>query len=129
MITSEELISLGTLRRPQLKDLPPFVFAMRDGLFVPFKCEDAVNLLGEEVFVLRKDIQDEEDGLLTWQDLVGYTVEDNGTAVGIIRHVDEQTINTLATLEDGRMMPLHEDFILEIDTDAHILRVNLPFAL
>ncbi len=60
---------------------------------------------------------------------MGYTVEDNGTAVGIIRHVDEQTINTLATLEDGRMMPLHEDFILEIDTDAHILRVNLPFAL
>ena len=129
MITPEEVISLGVLRRPQIKDLPDFVFAMRDGLLVPFRCEDAVNLIGEEVFVLRKDIQDEEDGLLTWQDLVGYTVEDNGTTVGVISYVDEQTINTLATLEDGRMMPLHEDFILEIDTDAHILRVNLPFVL
>jgi 16S rRNA processing protein RimM len=86
--------------------------------------------MGEEAFVLRSDVQDEEDGLMTWQDLVGYTVEDDeaGT-IGQIADVDESTINTLAILEDGRMMPLHEDFILEIDEQAQILRVHLPFTL
>ena len=52
-----------------------------------------------------------------------------GLTVGVIAHIDESTINTLATLEDGRMLPLHEDFITEIDEDAQILRVHLPFAL
>ena len=49
--------------------------------------------------------------------------------VGIIDYVDESTINTLATLEDGRMVPLHEDFIVEINEDARELHVRFPFEL
>lgn len=130
MITREDLLSIGIIRRTRYRDLPPFVFVQRDGLFVPFRSEQISDLIGEEGFLLRSDVQEEGDGELTWQDLVGYTVQDQeaGT-IGIIAHVDEQTINTLATLEDGRMMPLHEDFILDIDTDSRVLHVNLPFAL
>jgi ribosomal 30S subunit maturation factor RimM len=130
MITREDLLSIGIIRRTRYRDLPPFVFVQRDGLFVPFRSEEISDLIGEEGFLLRSDVQEEGDGELTWQDLVGYTVEDQtaGT-VGVIAHVDEQTINTLATLEDGRMMPLHEDFITDIDTDNRVLHVNLPFAL
>ena len=80
--------------------------------------------------VLRSDVKEDGDSELTWQDLVGYTVEDQEAgSVGVIAHVDEQTANTLATLEDGRMMPLHEDFILDIDTDNRVLHVNLPFQI
>lgn len=134
MITEKDLLSIGILRRTHYKDLPPFVFVQRDGLFVPFRSENISELIGEEGFVLRSDMQDEEDGQLTWQDLVGYTVMDEGangeeTKVGVIANVDESTINTLATLEDGRMMPLHEDFITDIDEAQRILHVNLPFAL
>lgn len=130
MITKEDLISIGILKRTHYKDLPQFVFVKRDGLFVPFRSENISELMGEEGYVLRSDIQAEEDGLLTWQDLVGYTIIDEETGtLGLIAHVDESTINTLATLEDGRMLPLHEDFITEIDEDTRILRVNLPFAL
>lgn len=130
MITKEDLISIGVLKRTHYKDLPQFVFVKRDGLFVPFRSENISELMGEEGYVLRSDIQAEEDGLLTWQDLVGYTIIDEETGtLGLIAHVDESTINTLATLEDGRMLPLHEDFITDIDEDARILRVNLPFAL
>ncbi len=134
MITEKDLLSIGILRRTHYKDLPPFVFVRRDGLFVPFRSENISELIGEEGFVLRSDMQDEEDGQLTWQDLVGYTVWDEGangegTKVGVIANVDESTINTLATLEDGRMMPLHEDFITDIDESQRILHVNLPFAL
>lgn len=129
MITDKDLLSIGLIRRMRYKDLPTFVFVKRDGLFVPFRSEQIAELVGEEGFVLRSDVQDEGDGTLTWQDLVGYTIEDEGKVVGKIAQVDESTINTLAILEDERMIPLHEDFIVEIDEDARILRVNLPFEL
>ena len=129
MITEKDLLSIGLIRRTRYKDLPPFVFVKRDGLFVPFRSEQIADLVGEEGYVLRSDVQDEGDGTLTWQDLVGFEIEDDGRVVGKIAQVDESTINTLAILEDGRMIPLHEDFIIEIDEEARILRVNLPFEL
>lgn len=129
MITKDDLISIGVLKRTHYKDLPEFIFVQRDGLFVPFRSANISELMGEEGFVMRSDIQGEEDGLLTWQDLVGYTIEDEGKTIGVIASIDESTINTLATLEDGRLLPLHEDFITEINEDARILRVNLPFEL
>lgn len=129
MITDKDLLSIGLIRRTRYKDLPPFVFVKRDGLFVPFRSEQIADLVGEEGYVLRSDVQDEGDGTLTWQDLVGFEIEDDGRVVGKIAQVDESTINTLAILEDERMIPLHEDFIVEIDEDAHVLRVNLPFEL
>ena len=129
MITKDDLISIGVLKRTHYKDLPEFIFVQRDGLFVPFRSANISELMGEEGFVLRSDIQGEEDGLLTWQDLVGYTIEEEGKTIGVIASIDESTINTLATLEDGRLLPLHEDFITEINEDARILRVNLPFEL
>ena len=134
MISKDEFISIGIIRRTHYKDLPEFVFVLRDGLFVPFRTERISELIGEEGFVLRSEMQDEEDGLLTWQDLVGYTIMDEGEngeeeQVGVIAYVDESTINTLATLEDGRMIPLHEDFITEIDEEARVLHVRLPFKI
>lgn len=125
-----ELISLGYLKRTHNRDLPKFIFVQRDGLFVPFRSEEIASLMGEEIWVKRSDIQEEADGLMTWQDLVGYTImDDEAGAVGTIEEVDESTINTLATLSDGRMVPLHEDFILEIDEEQRVLHVHFPFSL
>ena len=130
MITEKDLISIGVLKRNHDDNLPPFIFVRRDGLFVPFRSEDIAELRGEEAFVLRPDIAEETDGLMTWQDLVGYTIEDDEAgSIGTIDEIDESTINTLATLQDGRMVPLHEDFIIEIDEEAHVLRVHFPFVL
>jgi ribosomal 30S subunit maturation factor RimM len=130
MITKDDLLSIGIIRRTHYKDLPEFVFVQRDNLYVPFRTENISELIGEEGFVLRSDMQDEDEGLLTWQDLAGYTIEDKDAGtLGTIEYIDESTINTLATLNDGRLLPLHEDFITEIDEEKRILRVNLPFAL
>lgn len=134
MISKDDLISIGIIRRTHYKDLPDFVFVLRDGLFVPFRTERISELIGEEGFVLRSEMQGEEDGMLTWQDLVGYTIMDEGEngeeeQVGVIAYVDESTINTLATLEDGRMIPLHENFMTEIDEEARVLHVRLPFKI
>ena len=129
MITEKDLLSIGVLKRTHYKDLPAFVFVRRDGLFVPFRSENISELIGEEGFVLRSDMQEEGDSELTWQDLIGYAIMDEGEKIGIIADIDESTINTLATLEDGRMLPLHEDFISDIDEEAHVLHVHLPFTL
>lgn len=134
MTTPQDVISIGIIRRTHYNDLPPFVFVLRDGLLVPFRSENISSLIGEEGFVLRSDVREEEDEMLTWQDLAGYSIEDVNTdgrryLIGVIDSIDESTINTVATLTDGRMLPLHEDFITEIDEEAHILRVRLPFTL
>lgn len=134
VISNKDLVSLGIIRRTKYRDLPEFIFVRRDGLFVPFRSEQVPELIGEEMFALRTDFQEEDDGIMTWQDLVGYTVMDEEpsgqqTKIGVIASIDESTINTLATLEDGRMMPLHEDFINAIDEETHLLHVSLPFQL
>ena len=128
MISETDLISIGVLKRTHYKDLPPFVFVRRDGLFVPFRSENISELIGEEGFVLKGDMEiDDEE--MAWVDFEGWILKDGDETSGKIVRVDDSTMNIFAELEDGRMVPLHEDFIVEIDEDAHELRVNLPFAL
>ncbi len=130
MISPNDLISIGFLRRTSNKNLPPFLFVRRDGLFVPFRSEQIASLMGEEIFVRREDWMEEDDSSLTWQDLVGYTLIDlQEGPLGRIAHIDDTTINTLATLDDERMLPLHEDFITDIDEQQRIIWVQLPFEI
>ena len=128
MITAQDLISIGVLKRTHYKDLPEFVFVQRDGLFVPFRSENIADIKGEEGFVLRSDIAMKEDEM-AWVDFEGWTLQEGDQTIGKIVRVDDSTMNIFAELEDGRMIPLHEDFITEIDEDAKLLRVHLPFAL
>ena len=128
MITKDDLISLGVLKRTRNKDLPDFVFVQRDGLFVPFRSEEIASLMGEEIWVLKSEAEIEEDEM-AWVDFEGWTVVEGDVTIGKIVRVDDSTMNIFAELEDGRMLPLHEDFIVEIDENARVLRVHLPFAL
>ena len=128
MISEADLISIGVLKRTHDKNLPEFVFVKRDGLFVPFRSEAISELKGEEGFVLRGDMEIDEDEM-AWVDFEGWTLMEGDESLGKIVRVDDSTMNIFAELEDGRMVPLHEDFIVEMDEDAHVLRVQLPFAL
>lgn len=128
MIRKEDLISIGVLKRTHYKDLPDFVFVQRDGLFVPFRSSEIASLMGEEVFVPKCDMEIEEDEM-AWVDFEGWTVVDGDLTIGKIVRVDDSTMNIFAELEDGRMLPLHEDFIVEIDEEARVLHVRLPFTL
>lgn len=134
MINTNDLLSIGIIRRTHYKDLPNFVFVRRDGLFVPFRSDNISELIGEEGFLLRSDLPEENDDTMSWVDLTGYTVMDltpdgSWSELGVISHIDDSTANILATLSDGRLLPLHENFILEIDEQSRLLRLNLPFAL
>lgn len=128
MIRKEDLISIGVLKRTHNRDLPQFVFVQRDGLFVPFRSSEIASLMGEEIFVPKSAIEVEEDEM-AWVDFEGWTLVDSELTIGKIVRVDDSTMNIFAELEDGRMVPLHEDFIVEIDEDTRKLHVQLPFAL
>lgn len=128
MITKDDLISIGYLKRTHNRDLPPFVFVQRDGLFVPFRSSDIASLMGEEIFVLKQEMEIDEDEM-AWVDFEGWTVVEENTTIGKIVRVDDSTMNIFAELEDGRMLPLHEDFIAELDEENHLLHVKLPFEL
>ena len=127
-ISNQDLISIGYLKRTHNRDLPEFIFVRRDGLFVPFRSSEIASLMGEEIFVLKHEMETDEEEM-AWVDFEGWTLMDGQTTIGKIVRVDDSTMNIFAELEDGRMLPLHEDFIEEIDEEAHVLRVQLPFEL
>ena len=128
MIIESDLLSIGFLKRTRYKDLPEFVFVKRDGLFVPFRSERIAELIGEEGFVLKGEMEIDEDEM-AWVDFEGWTLQEGDNTLGKIVRVDDSTMNIFSELEDGRMVPLHEDFIVEIDEEAKVLHVHLPFAL
>ena len=92
--------------------------------------QDAQQLIGHQAYMLKSDISSEDELLPTWQSLVGYQVIDTDQGIlGKVTIVDETTINTLITLEDDRLIPLHEDFIINIDPESKQLTICLPFIL
>ena len=78
--------------------------------------------------MLVSNLNEEDEILPTWQSLVGYRVLDTDQGeLGTIIHVDESTINTLVTLDNDQLIPLHEDFIMDIKAEEKQLIICLPF--
>ncbi len=90
--------------------------------------QQAQRLVGTEAFMLVTDMNPEDEVMPTWQSLVGYRVMDTDQGeLGTVDQVDETTINTLITLSDGRLIPIHEDFIIDINAEDKLLTICLPF--
>ena len=120
-----------------------------DNIFVPFRVLDwrgkgsdslifqldrinneqsAQQLIGCQAYMLASGLSEEDELLLTWQSLTGYRVIDTDQGeLGTIIHVDETTINTLVILDNDQLIPLHEDFIINIEPDKKLLTICLPF--
>lgn len=166
MIQANELIRIGTMRRPHGKSGElqcqmdndywdeadaDFLILLLDGIFVPFRVEDwrgkgadslifrlkgvdteakALRLVNAEAYMLRRDLNEEAEEMMTWQDLVGFEVlNSEETVQGRVAAVDESTINTLLELEDGRLLPVHEDLIIEIEEPQKRIILDLPEGL
>ena len=126
-----------------------FLILKLDNILVPFRVQDwrgkgsdslifqldnitdeqeAQRLIGTEAFMLISDMNQEDEVMPTWQSLVGYRVMDTDQGeLGTVDQVDETTINTLITLSDGRLIPIHEDFIIDINAEDKLLTICLPF--
>ena len=89
---------------------------------------EAQQLIGHHAYMLKSDISEEDEILPTWQSLLGYQVIDTDQGnLGTITNVDETTINTLITLNNNQLIPLHEDFIIDIQQDQQQITICLPF--
>ena len=120
-----------------------------DGIFVPFFMEEyrfksdsvalvkfegvdtqerARELTGVEVYFPRELAEQDENAELSYSALVGYTlIDDNsGNPVGTIVYVDEQTINIMFELEDGRLIPASEELIVDVDQQARTITLDIP---
>lgn len=120
-----------------------------DGIFVPFFMEEyrfksdsvalvkfegvdtqerARELTGVEVYFPRELAEQDEETELSYAALVGYTLIDNnsGKPVGTIAYVDEQTINIMFELEDGRLIPASEELIVDVDQKARTITLDIP---
>ena len=90
--------------------------------------QSAQQIIGSQAFMLKTDINEEAEMLPTWQSLVGYKVIDTDQGnLGTITIVDESTMNTLVTLNNDQLIPLHEDFIINIEPEKKLLTICLPF--
>ena len=88
----------------------------------------AQQLVGYHAYMLKSDISEENEILPTWQSLKGYRVLDTDQGeLGTITDVDETTINTLITLNNTQLIPLHEDFIIDILQEKQQITICLPF--
>jgi 16S rRNA processing protein RimM len=62
----------------------------------------AQQIIGCQAYMLATDMSEEDELMPTWQSLVGYQVVDTDQGeLGTVADVDETTINTLITLDDG----------------------------
>ena len=90
--------------------------------------QSAQQLVGCRAYMLLSDINEDDKLLPTWQSLVGYSVLDTDQGeLGTITDVDETTINTLITLNNTQLIPLHEDFIIDIQQEKKQITICLPF--
>lgn len=143
----ELLISFFAMDPEDLEISEP-VFILFDGLPVPFFVQSLrrrgqnkalVHLNG--IFDLKdceevcgKDIYLPADAEAAYGEgdfsfLVGWELRDAGKSLGRIAEFVDIPGNPCLELEDGRLVPLHEDFITAVDEDSAVVEMELPSGL
>ena len=143
----ELLISFFAMDPEDLEITEP-VFILFDGLPVPFFVQSLrrrgqnkalVHLNG--IFDLKdceevcgKDIYLPADADAAYGEgdfsfLVGWELRDAGKSLGRIADFVDIPGNPCLELEDGRLVPLHEDFITAVDEDSTVVEMELPSGL
>ena len=75
-----------------------------------------------------RNLADDNDEELTYTFLVGFDIIDDqsGKNIGTIASIDDNTMNILFELEDGRLIPASEELITYIDKDNKTITIALP---
>jgi 16S rRNA processing protein RimM len=129
------------------------VFIYFDGLPVPFFVEsiepkgsralvhltgihnfaDAEEVVGQGIFVQDDDQEDDEDSPADLSDLVGWTIKnDEDVNIGEITDFEDIPGNPclyVDTKNGQKLIPLNEDLILSVDSDARIICMQIPDGL
>ena len=146
--TDGELLISFFAMDPENLEISEPVFILFDGLPVPFFVQSLrrrgqnkalVHLNG--IFDLKdceevcgKDIYLPADAEAAYGEgdfsfLVGWELRDAGKSLGRIADFVDIPGNPCLELEDGRLVPLHEDFITAVDEDSAVVEMELPSGL
>jgi len=95
--------------------------------------KDAEEIVGKEISIENLsagDLEDDTDGELCLEDLEGFEVlSENGASQGKIVQVDDYSGNIVLTLEDGRIIPYHDDLFIDIDEESGTITLVIPEGL
>ena len=146
------MIGLHDITTEDIKSEEP-VFIYFDGLPVPFFIEslepkgsralvhltgirnfnDAEEVVGQAIFIQADDREKEEDTLDDLSDMVGWTVQnDEDEPIGKITDFEDIPGNPclyVDTKNGQKLIPLHEDLILSVDSNARIICMQIPDGL
>ena len=128
-----------------------FIILNVDQIYVPFRVTDwrtkgsedvlltlqgvnseqqALRYVGCQALMLRSDLPSDAEQPTDYASLTGYTLCDaTHGKLGTITGIDTSTLNTLVQLDNGVLLPLHEDFIAEVDVQTKTITVRLPEGL
>ncbi len=96
--------------------------------------------VNKDIYALSSEVPEDEgldpdaDGFYA-ADLVGFTAIEGDTRLGVITDIDDQTDNVLFIIDTGRegeaplLVPVADEFIIDIDTDAKTIEFALPEGL
>ena len=143
----ELLISFFAMDPEDLEITEP-VFILFDGLPVPFfvqslrrrgqnkalvhlngifDLKDCEEVCGKDIYL--PAYADAAYGEGDFSFLVGWELRDAGKSLGRIADFVDIPGNPCLELEDGRLVPLHEDFITAVDEDSAVVEMELPSGL
>jgi len=131
-----------------------FVFAYIDGLAVPFRIlsvrtkgsaylltlkgindEKSAALLSNKALLMPDiELNDDDSDQIYLEDLIGFTIIDDGHTVGEITDYDEPTAdNPLFVVElpqgDTMLVPANDELICDINFESKTIEMNLPQGL
>lgn len=123
--------------------LEEYRFRNDEEAIVKFKRIDsdtqATELAGCTVYLERKQLPDDymaqkaENGEIGIDFYIGYTIQADGTTIGVIDDVDDSTANVLFHLETPTggelIIPASDDYITEINDEQKVMVMNLPEGL
>jgi len=139
--------------QPELYNKLESIFVEINGLLVPFFIEksswsklDALNLafknssealvdqsLNKDVYLPLSSLPKLTGNQFYYHEIIGFEIIDqDGNNCGVIRSVNDQTAqNYFVTNLDGKevVVPIIKDWILEVDREERIIKMNLPEGL
>ena len=95
-----------------------------NGIYDPKDCEE---VCGKDIYLPADAEAAYGEGDFSF--LVGWELRDAGKSLGRIADFVDIPGNPCLELEDGRLVPLHEDFITAVDEDSAVVEMELPSGL
>lgn len=109
-------------------------FTTGDTVLVKFcdidTAEQALRLTGAKVYLHQRQLPQDIELQQSAGSFVGYqVVEREKGLLGRVVEVDTSTVNTLLVLDNGLLLPFHEDLVQAVDADLRQITMSVPEGL